>query len=61
MKKMTLTRDMRVTGENALDYLSEIKSQKTVIVTGGQSMKKTGVLDKVTRLLEKGGDRKSVV
>lgn len=55
MKKLTLTRDMLVTGENALDYLKEIGSTKAVIVTGGQSMKKTGVLDKVTGLLESTG------
>ncbi|HOO27778.1 MAG TPA: iron-containing alcohol dehydrogenase [Lachnospiraceae bacterium] len=52
MKKLTLTRDMLVTGENSLDYLAEIKCKKAVIITGGQSMKKTGVLDKVTAIME---------
>lgn len=52
MKKLTLTRDMLVTGENALDYLAEVKCKKAVIITGGQSMKRTGILAKVTRILE---------
>lgn len=52
VKKLTLTRDMLVTGENALDYLAEIKCKKAVIITGGQSMKRTGILAKVTRILE---------
>ncbi len=55
MKRITLTRDMLVTGENALEYLSEIGCKKAVIVTGGSSMKKTGVLDRATDILESAG------
>lgn len=60
MKKLTLTRDMLVTGENSLEYLKEIHTKKAVIVTGGTSMKRTGVLDKVTMLLESVGATVSV-
>lgn len=52
VKRIILTRDMLVTGENALDYLAEVKCKRVVIITGGQSMKKTGVLDKVTSILK---------
>lgn len=52
MKKMNLTRDILVTGENALEYLKEIDTKRAVIITGGSSMKRTGVLDRVTGLLE---------
>ena len=51
MKTITFTKDALVTGENALEYLKTLKCKKAVIITGGQSMKKTGVLDKVTNIL----------
>lgn len=60
MKKLTLTRDMLVTGESSLEYLKEIHTKKAVIVTGGTSMKRTGVLDKVAMLLESVGAAVSV-
>lgn len=55
MKQVTLTRDMLVTGENALDYLGTINYTKAVIVTGGQSMFKTGVIDRVKSIMQKDG------
>ena len=55
MKKLNLTRDILVTGENSLEYLKEIDTKKAVIITGGSSMKRTGVLDRVTELLEENG------
>lgn len=60
MKKINLTRDILVTGENALEYLKEIDTKKAVIITGGSSMKRTGVLDRVTELLEETGASVSV-
>ena len=41
--------------KNALEYLKSLKCKKAVIITGGQSMKKTGVLDKVTNILNQAG------
>lgn len=35
-----------VFGENALEYLSNLNGKKAMIVTGGNSMKKFGFLDK---------------
>ena len=55
MKKLTLTNKMLVTGEGALSYIKEIPSKRAVIVTGGSSMKRTGVIDKVTGYLEEQG------
>lgn len=55
MKTITFTKDALVTGENALEYLKTLKCKKAVIITGGQSMKKTGVLDKVTNILNQAG------
>lgn len=60
MKKINLTRDILVTGENALEYLGEIDTKKAVIITGGSSMKRTGVLDRVTKILEKTGANVSI-
>ena len=55
MKTITFTKDALVTGENALEYLKTLKCKKAVIITGGQSMEKTGVLDKVTNILNQAG------
>lgn len=42
-------------GENALDYLKKLEGKKATIVTGGNSMKRFGFVDKATKLLEEGG------
>ncbi|MGN0328348.1 MAG: iron-containing alcohol dehydrogenase [Lachnospira sp.] len=60
MKQVTLTRDMLVTGEGALEYLGTIDYKKAVIVTGGSSMIRTGVIDKVKSIMEKNGGTVSV-
>lgn len=44
-----------VYGEGALDYLANLEGKKATIVTGGNSMKKFGFLDKVKGLLEQAG------
>ena len=60
MKCLTLTRDALVTGENALSYLKDIQTSNAVIITGGQSMEKTGVLKKATKYLEQQGAKVSI-
>ena len=60
MKKLVFTKEAFVTGEHALDYLKEIKAGCAVIVTGGSSMFRTGVIDRVKGLLEEGGAEVSV-
>lgn len=60
MKKLVFTKDAFVTGEHALDYLKEIKAKQAVIVTGGNSMFRTGVIDRVKGLLEEGGAKVAI-
>lgn len=60
MKQVTLTRDMLVTGDGALGYLADVDFKKAVIVTGGSSMMRTGVIDKIKGLMEKDGRTVSV-
>lgn len=55
MKKLVFTKEAFVTGEHALDYLKEIEAKRAIIVTGGNSMFRTGVIDKAKSLLEQGG------
>lgn len=60
MKQLTLTRDMLVTGKDALNYIGTIKTTKSVIVTGGNSMFSTGVIDKVKDILTANGTEVAV-
>ena len=54
MNRFTLPRDIYF-GENSLEVLKTIKGKKAVIVTGGNSMKKFGFLDKVEAYLKEAG------
>lgn len=60
MKKLVFTKDVFVTGDHALEYLKELDTARAVIVTGGTSMFRTGVIDKVRGFLEEGGCEVSV-
>lgn len=51
MKKMVFTKTALITGRDALDYLRNIEYKKAVIVTGGQSMVRTGVIDRVKAIM----------
>lgn len=42
-------------GENSLDELKDIKGERAIIVTGGNSMRRNGFLDKCKEILEEGG------
>ncbi|HIR00422.1 MAG TPA: iron-containing alcohol dehydrogenase [Candidatus Scybalocola faecavium] len=53
MKSIILTKGVLVTGDGALDYLENVRCHKAVLVTGGQSMERTGVLGRVRGILEK--------
>ncbi len=51
MKTLRFNGDVLVTGINSMEYLKEIKYDKAFIVTGGKSMFKSGVIDKVKEYL----------
>ena len=42
-------------GEDALSHLETLKGKKAILITGGNSMKKHGFLDKASEYLKKGG------
>ncbi|MCD7866048.1 MAG: iron-containing alcohol dehydrogenase [Clostridiales bacterium] len=52
MEKIVLTAGVLITGEHALDYLGTISCKKAVIVTGGSSMERTGVLDRIREMMK---------
>lgn len=57
MKALRFNGDVLVTGVNSMEYLKEIKYNKAFIVTGGQSMFKSGVIDKVKEYLGNDEDK----
>ncbi|EKQ58094.1 MULTISPECIES: iron-containing alcohol dehydrogenase [unclassified Clostridium] len=57
MKTLRFNGDAIVTGVNSMEYLKEIKYNKAFIVTGGQSMFNSGVIDKVKEYLGNDEDR----
>ncbi len=42
-------------GEGALAHLETLKGKKAILITGGNSMKKHGFLEKASEYLKKGG------
>jgi alcohol dehydrogenase class IV len=48
-------------GEDAMTYLSTLEGKKATIVTGGNSMKRFGFLDKAKKQLEEAGMEVSIV
>ena len=55
MKKMVFTKTALVAGADALNYLGEVEFNKAVIVTGGSSMERTGVIGRIRNLMEQDG------
>lgn len=60
LKKMVFTKTALVAGADALSYLGEISFKKAVIVTGGSSMARTGVIDRIRDLMERDGQTVSL-
>jgi alcohol dehydrogenase class IV len=54
MARFTIPRDIYF-GPDALDNLATLKGSKAIVCSGGSSMKKQGVLDKVINTLKKAG------
>lgn len=55
MRKVVLSRDGIIIGKGALNFLSETDFKRAFIVTGGNSMFKSGVIDKCISLLTDAG------
>ena len=55
MKKLVLSGKRIITGQGSLDVLSEMNCRRACIVTGGQSMIRTHVIERAEKLLEKSG------
>lgn len=57
MKKIVLSGKRIVTGAGSLEFLRELQYERVMIVTGGSSMKRTGVIDRVKGYLEENGSK----
>lgn len=55
MRPMKLAGSQLLFGEGCLAHLKDIGSRRAMIVTGGSSMKRSGILDRVEALLREGG------
>ncbi|MBV7274866.1 iron-containing alcohol dehydrogenase [Clostridiaceae bacterium UIB06] len=55
MKKLAFGGKAIVEGEGALEYLINIDAKRVMIITGGQSMIKNGVIDKIEKIFNKNG------
>ncbi|MDO5690619.1 MAG: iron-containing alcohol dehydrogenase, partial [Tissierellia bacterium] len=55
MRPMKLAGDQLMFGIGTLEHLKTLNGKKACIVTGGSSMKRSGMLDKVRAYLEEGG------
>lgn len=55
MRPMKLAGSQLMFGEGCLAFLKDIKAKRAMIVTGGSSMKRCGILEKVQAYLEEGG------
>jgi alcohol dehydrogenase len=60
MMNFSIPRDI-VYGENALEKLSTLNGKKAVLVTGGNSMKRFGFIDRARELLDKAGIESMVI
>lgn len=55
MKKIVLSKEGIVTGRGSLAYLKQVSYKKAFLVTGGSSMKRTGVIERVVTYLKTAG------
>lgn len=55
MRKIVLSKDGIITGKGSLSYLASISYKKAFVVTGGNSMKRAGVIDRVMDYLKEAG------
>ena len=55
MRPMKLAGSQLMFGQGCLAFLKDIPCKRAIIVTGGSSMKRSGMLDKVANYLKEGG------
>lgn len=60
MRPMKLAGSQLMFGDGCLAFLKTIETKKAVIVTGGRSMKRCGILDQVEAYLKEGGAETAV-
>lgn len=60
VKKLVLSGKGIVTGGGSIAYLKQISYKKAFLVTGGHSMQRSGVLDKVQAYLKEAGCESTV-
>lgn len=53
MKKLALGGKCIITGAGALEYLNNVEAKRVLIVTGGKSMFKNGIVDKIDNIFKK--------
>lgn len=60
MKELTLSGQLLVCGENGLSWLQNISASRVMVITGGSSMFRTGVIEKIKEILQQGKNEVSV-
>lgn len=55
MRPMKLAGNQLMFGEGCLEFLKDIPTKRAIIVTGGKSMKRCGILDEVKNYLQSSG------
>lgn len=60
MRPMKLAGDQLMYGDGCLAFLKDVDTKRAMIVTGGSSMKKFGIIDKVQAYLKEGGAETAV-
>ena len=58
MRPMKLAGSQLMFGEGCLAFLKDLGAKRAMIVTGGSSMKRSGILAKVEDYLKERGDRR---
>ena len=57
VKNLVLSGKGIVTGKGAISFLETLNYKRVIIVTGGNSMIRNGIIDKTRKMLEKTGSR----
>lgn len=61
VKNLVLSGKGIVTGKGAISFLETLNYKRVIIVTGGNSMIRNGIIDKTRKMLEKTGSRTELI